>query len=160
MRLDGPFNRYVNDRQILEEVARQLGLVGIRARVNALDKLAFFSLIDNGRSDFHLLGWACETGDAGDALDSVLHSPAAGTLGSFNTVGLADRELDALIEEANRSSGMAERTTRLQAALARVAALRPVVPLMVQAETLVLSPRIAWDPPYTMALQPADVRLR
>ncbi len=158
VRLDGPRNRYVNDTQILAEVARQLGAVGVRVAVDAMDKTAFYDLIDSGRSSFYLLGWACESGDAGDALDSMMHSRTGTSLGTFNTFGLADPELDALIEASNRSLDMADRALRLQAALRRVAALRPVLPLVVQTEAVVLSRRIDWRPPVNLALEPAAMK--
>src|SRR5262249_5703758 len=41
VRLDGPSNRYVNDVEVLREIARQLATVGVRAEVNALEKSAF-----------------------------------------------------------------------------------------------------------------------
>src|SRR6185503_6728494 len=102
LRLDGPNNRYVNDRLILDEVARQLAQVGVRVTVAARDKLEHFPFVMSGRSDFHLIGWACESGDAGDALDHLAHSPVEGRMGGTNTLGLADPELDRLIEESDR----------------------------------------------------------
>jgi peptide/nickel transport system substrate-binding protein len=158
VRLDGPMNRYVNDRQILDEVARQLGEIGVRVQVNALDKAAFFNFVNAGRSPFYLLGFACESGDAGDALDSLMHSPAAAGLGSLNAFGLADAELDRLIDLSNRSLDTSERTVRLQAALRRVARLRPLLPLVVQTEAVALSRRVQWDPPLNLAFEAAGMR--
>jgi peptide/nickel transport system substrate-binding protein len=158
LRLDGPANRYVNDRMVLDEVARQLARVGVRVEVSARDKLQHFPLILSGRSDFHLTGWACESGDAGDALDHLAHSPVEGRLGGGNSLGLADPELDRLIEESDRSQGRLERVQRLQAALQRLAELRPVLPLVVLTETAVLSPRIEWDPGPHFTLRLEEIR--
>ena len=158
LRLDGPNNRYVNDRLILDEVARQLALVGVRVTVAARDKLEHFPFIMSGRSDFHLIGWACESGDAGDALDHLAHSPVAGRLGNTNTLGLADPELDRLIEQSDRSQGRLERVERLQAALQRMADLRPVIPLVVLTEAAILSRRIEWDPSPNFALRLQEIR--
>jgi hypothetical protein len=52
----------------------------------------------------------------------------------------------------------AERAHRLRRAVARAHELRAVLPLVVQAETVVLSKRLAWSPPFNMALSPEDVR--
>ena len=158
IRLDGPSNRYVKDREVLQEVARQLDELGLRVEVNAQDKRVFFPLIESGESLFHLLGFACESGDAGDILNSLFHSPTASGLGAFNSTGLVDPELDHLIEHSDRSDTDVQRTQRLQVALARVTRMRVALPLLVQTEGVVLSRRIAWDPPLNLALRPDQMR--
>jgi peptide/nickel transport system substrate-binding protein len=158
IRIDGPSNRYVNDVAILRELARQLGEIGVRASVRALDKGEFFPLIERGDSVMHLLGWACESGDAGDVLGALTHSATGGPLGSLNSLGLADSALDGLIEAADRARTDRERARRLRLAVARVAELRAALPLLVQTEAVVLSGRLAWDPPLTMAIAPEDLR--
>jgi len=158
VRLDGPSNRYVNDVAILGELARQLGEVGVRVAVNAIDKREFFPLIERGDSAMHLLGWACESGDAGDVLGSLAHSATGGPLGSLNSLGLADRALDELIGDADRARTDRERARRLRLAVARVAGLRAALPLVVQTEAVVLSRRLAWEAPLNMALSPEDLR--
>jgi peptide/nickel transport system substrate-binding protein len=158
LRLDGPNNRYVNDVAILAEIARQFGEVGLRVTVNALDKREFFPLIERGGSSMHLLGYSCESGDAGDILGSLLHSATAGPLGSLNSLGLADPALDRLAEEADAARTDTERARRLRRAMARAAELRAALPLVVQTEAVVLSRRLDWDPPLNMALSPEDLR--
>jgi peptide/nickel transport system substrate-binding protein len=156
LRLDGPNNRYVNDVAILEELARQLRLAGMRVSVHAMDKQPFFALLDGAGSQAHLFGWACESGDAGNVLDAVFHSKGEG-IGSSNFAGLADPELDRLIGAANAATTLTERTALLQSAVARVAELRPVIPLVVQAEALLLSRRIHWEPSVNLALRVAEI---
>ena len=158
LRLDGPNNRYVNDTAILAEVARQLGEAGLRVTVNALDKAEYFALTASGGSSFWLEGWSCEAGDAGDALDSLAHSRDGRGYGDANDVALADAELDALIEQANASRAAGPRTERLRLALDRLAALRAYLPLHVQHESVLVSRRVAWDPPLLVNLVPAEMR--
>ena len=158
VRLDGPNNRYVNDVRILQEIARQLSLVGIQTTVNALDKREFFPLIEASRSKLHLLGFACESGESGDVLDSLVHSPQPGPYLNLNSVGLADPELDRLIDEANASTSDRQRVLLLQAAMARTGELRATLPLLIQTEAVVLTRRVAWDPPLTLALRPEAMR--
>ncbi len=160
IRLDGPFNRYINDAEILQEVARQLREVGIRVTVNALDKREFFALQGTRECRFFLLGWACESGEAGDALDALVHSPTGQILGSMNSFGVVDPELDRLIDVANQARSRAERTAHLQAALARVSTLRPLVPLVVQTEAFLVSNRLHWDPPLNLSLDVASMAER
>jgi peptide/nickel transport system substrate-binding protein len=158
VRLDGTNDRYVNDAEILKEIARQLGEVGIRVEVNALPKSEFFPLLQSQKSSFYLLGWACETGDAGDALDAVMHTPTRGLLGSYNFQGLSDPELDRLIDESNRSPLAAIRSKLLADALARVATLRPILPIEIQTETVALSRSVRWDLPLTFAFRVYEIK--
>lgn len=158
IRLDGPSNRYLRDVEILNELKRQLDQAGFTVTLNILDKAAYYALLDRGESDVGLLGWACPTGEAGDALDGLLHSKQGDILGSDNTLGLADPELDRMIEASNSAPTLEERTALLQAALARVAALRPIIPLAVQPEAVAISDRVSWDPPVNYALRIADMR--
>jgi peptide/nickel transport system substrate-binding protein len=155
--LYGSNNRYVNDVLVLKDIGRQLGLAGIRARVNALDKGAFFPLISAGRTRMHLVGWSSEAGDAGDALDALAHSKREGGLGAENDVDLADPDLDALIESANATLNGRERVARLQRAMRRLVQLRVYLPLYVQPESALVSTRIAWDPAPSLAFVPAEM---
>jgi peptide/nickel transport system substrate-binding protein len=157
-RLDGPNNRYVNDAEILKEVARQLAEVGISVTPNALPKSEFFDLLAARRSRFYLIGWACETGEAGDALDALMHSPAHGLLGFQNYQGLADAELDRLIDESNRSALPASRVALLGQALQRVAQLKPVLPIEIQTESIAIAKGVAWDPPPSLALKVYEMK--
>lgn len=152
VRLDGPNNRYTNDQEILAEIARQLALVGVRVEVAAQDKLRFFARRNAGELGFYLVGWACQSGEAGEALDSLFHSRAAG-LGNENFLGLADPELDRLIDAANASDTLAERLNHVRAAMARLAALRPILPLVVQPEAVAMSRRVSWAPPMNYAFR-------
>jgi hypothetical protein len=72
---------------------------------------------------------------------------------------LSDPELDRLVSKANASPAAAARALALQAAMARLQALRVYLPLYVQPETVLVSDRIAWDPPLNFAFVPAAMRL-
>ncbi len=157
VRLDGPSNRYVNDLEIMQELARQLAGIGVTVRLNAMAKSVWYETILEGTSSLHLLGWACESGDAGDALDAVLHSRTPG-FGGTNTTGLADAELDQLIEQANAARDLIGRATALRAAVTRAAQLRPILPLVVQREIVACSRRVAWEPSVTLALDFSQIR--
>jgi peptide/nickel transport system substrate-binding protein len=157
LRLDGPNNRYVKDAAILREVARQLGSVGIRAVAAPQDKQAFYRLTETGGSDAHLLGWASESGDGGDALDFFFRTPGGGPEGRLNTTGISDPRLDALILRVHESDTVAERSEALRRAFGRVAQLRPIVPLVVQVDAVLLNRKVAWRPPLNLGLRPLDL---
>jgi peptide/nickel transport system substrate-binding protein len=159
LRLDGPNNRYVRDTPILAEVARQLAEVGLSVEVNALDKVDFFELLGARRSSFHLLGWASEAGDGGDALDILFRAGPDKGAGRLDTTGLVDAELTRLNLEAQSSTNLQARAGVLRRAFARLAALRPIVPLVVQPEAVLYDPRqVRWDPPVNLAVRPGDIR--
>lgn len=158
LRLDGPNNRYVGDAELLAEVARQLAEVGLRVRVQALEKTRYFELIESGRSDFYLLGWLCESGSAADVLGSLLHSRVEGGLGAYNTLGLADDELDRLIEAAESSTLPDHRALQLRRAVRRVHELRVTLPLVQPNQAVLLSRRLAWDPPTQLFLRAEHMR--
>ncbi len=155
--LHGPNNRNLNDGAVLEELARQLLRVGIRARVRAMDKLAFFQLAARGGTQMHLMGWSCDTAEAGDLLDAMAHSKTGNGLGSDNDMDLEDPELDRLIQRSNASTLLLERNLRLREAMVRLHGLRVYLPLYVQPEILVLTRRVSWTPPRDGVLMPADV---
>ena len=155
--LDGTHNRYPRDRELIAAVAAQLGQAGIHVRGNAVDKRDFFPLVDSGRSSFHLVGFACEAGDAGDALDQLAYSPG-GRLGAINSAGLRDMELDRLIDSANNSTSPVQRLQSLRRALGRLTALRAYLPLVVPNDAVLVSNRVAWEPPLDLGLRPADMR--
>jgi len=158
LRLDGPTNRYVRDREVLVELSRQLGEAGITVDLNPMEKTEFFTLIDRGASQMHLLGYACTSGDAGEILEALLHSPAEGHLGSYNSIGLSDPQMDRLIDESNRAPEAGIRAALLQRALARASELRVALPLYIQTESAVVSRRIRWEAPMNFSFYPADMR--
>jgi peptide/nickel transport system substrate-binding protein len=164
IQLDGPSNRYVCDVALMHEVARQLAAVGIEVEVNALDKSALYALLAAGRSDFHLLGWASESGDGADTFEVLFPAPgdknarANPVLAQTNASGFYDAELAAITREAESSSNLQARAAVLRRAFARLAALRPVLPLVVQPEGVLYDPaRVRWNPPVNLALRPGDL---
>lgn len=157
VRLDGTRDRYVNDVRILREVARQLDLVGIRITVNALDKSAFFERIDSGQSAFHLVGWACGSGEAAEAIEALVATKGPG-LGVANSGGYSDPVLDGLLARSNGATDPALRVEALQRMLARVAEQRPVLPLLLQTEAIAVSRRIDWVPGRDFRIRIEDMR--
>ena len=164
LRLDGPNNRYVRDVEIMHEVARQLALVDVKVEVNALDKSALYALLAAGGSDFYLLGWASESGDGADTFEVLFPAPgeksasANPTAAQTNASGFYDAELAAITREAQSSTNLQARAAVLRRAFARLAELRPILPLVVQPEAVVYNARrLRWDPPVTLALRPGDL---
>jgi peptide/nickel transport system substrate-binding protein len=158
LELHGANNRYLNDVAVLEEIARQLRRVGMTVTTRAMDKKAFFALAGSGGTQMHLMGWSCETADAGDALDALAHSKDSSGIGADNDMDLRDPVLDRLIDAANASTSGEERVTRLKAALRRFQQQRVYLPLYVQPESVLVSRRIVYAPPPNLALVPWALR--
>jgi peptide/nickel transport system substrate-binding protein len=165
LRLDGPSNRYVKDVELMREVARQLGEVGVDVQVNPLEKTALYALLARGASDFYLLGWASESGDGADTFEVLFpprddqSSPASSALAQTNASGFYDVELARITREAQSSTNLQARAAVLRRAFTRLGELRPVLPLVVQPEAVVYDPRrVRWDPPVSLALRPDDLR--
>jgi peptide/nickel transport system substrate-binding protein len=159
LRLDGPRNRYVRDVQILEEVARQLALVGLEVQVNPLEKSALYNLLDSGGSHFFLLGWASESGDGADVFEVLFPHPGEKLRGYSNATGFTDPLLDAITREVQSTANLRERAVVLRSAFQRLASLRPILPLVVQPDAVVYDRRrVRWDPPVSLALRPRDLR--
>jgi peptide/nickel transport system substrate-binding protein len=156
--LYGPNNRYVSDVAVLDELSRQLALVGIAARATALDKAVFFPMVSAGKTRLHLMGWSSEAGDAGDALDALAHSKDGRGLGSENDMDLSDPQLDRLIRRANETFVGEDRIARLKTAMERLVALRVYLPLYVQPESALVSRAIEWDPAPSLAFVAAEMR--
>jgi peptide/nickel transport system substrate-binding protein len=157
IRLDGPNNRYRNDTQILEEVKRQLGEIGIIVEINALPKERFFALQEAFGSRFYLFGWTCETLQAGDALGVLTHTRSPDGMGSENSQFFSDALLDRLIGEASDSGDLSTKADLWRSAIARVAELRPVLPLVIERETFGFSRTILWEPPLDGSLRILEV---
>jgi peptide/nickel transport system substrate-binding protein len=102
------------------------------------------------RSDqvrFYYGAMVADTGDAGDILDSSLHTPdrTAG-LGAENRWGYSSPEVDRLLLEARVAPTLLDRRHALQQAMERVMVDLPMVPLVVPDDLYALRRGIAWSP--------------
>lgn len=156
VRLDGPRDHYVADVELLGHLAAQLGAVGIRVEVQALEAHAFFERINSGRSDMHLVGWAFESGEASDLLTAGLHSKR-GPDGALNTFGLSDPVLDGLVDAVTRSRDERAFGENLKAALRHALDLDVAIPLVVQPEAIALRSPLRWHPTIDYSLWLPDL---
>lgn len=127
--LDCPNNRYVNDERICTAIAAMLAKVGVRLRVNAMPRAQFFQKVDQFDISMHLYGWGGGARDPGFTLGPVLHGPAGGGKGDFNSGRFRDEALDRLIDAAEGELDPARRRELLLEAFRRVRANVYVIPL-------------------------------
>ncbi len=97
--LTGPNDRYVQDAQIAEAVAKYLAKVGIKVTLDVKPKSIFFPEVSEGILDFYLIGWFDGTFDMGRTYFKLAHSrDPEGGYGGLNGASFADPEIDELLE--------------------------------------------------------------
>ena len=93
VRLDCPNDRYVNDEAICQAVVGMLGRIGITVDLDAKPKAQHFPLIQNGTTDFYMLGWGVPTFDSEYVFNFLVHTKGEDR-GSWNATGYSNPELD------------------------------------------------------------------
>ncbi len=106
------------------ELQRQLSEAGIRAGVELPSARA------PGTAPLLFASFISDSGDSGDMLDGILHSPNPGLgAGALNTYGYASPELDALIEASWRTDSLSARRDALQRCMRFLMRDLPMIPL-------------------------------
>lgn len=108
VQLDCPNDRYVNDEAICQAVAGMMGQIGITVNLNAQSKALHFPLIQNGTTDFYMLGWGVPTYDSEYIFNFLVHTKDS-ERGSWNPTGFSNAEVDGLIESLASETDLAVR---------------------------------------------------
>ena len=118
--LNCPNDRYVNDEAICQAAVGMLGRIGIEVDLVAQGKALHFPLVQNGETEFYMLGWGVPTFDSEYVFNFLVHT-RGDELGSWNNTGFSDPELDAKIvslasntDEAARDATVAEIWAQVQ----------------------------------------------
>jgi peptide/nickel transport system substrate-binding protein len=97
--LTGPNDRYIQDAQIAEAVAKYLAKVGITANLDVKPKSIFFPEVSAGKLEFYLIGWFDGTFDMGRTYFKLGHTRnEAQGYGELNGASYSDPEIDKLLE--------------------------------------------------------------
>ena len=97
--LSGPNDRYIQDAQIAEAVAKYLAKVGIRATLDVKPKSIFFPEVNQGKLDFYLIGWFDGTFDMGRTYFKLAHTrDHEKGFGELNGANYSDPDIDKLLE--------------------------------------------------------------
>ncbi|WP_424971030.1 ABC transporter substrate-binding protein [Dinoroseobacter sp. S76] len=91
--LDCPNDRYINDEAICQAAVGMMGQIGITVNLDAKPKAQHFPLIQNGETNFYMLGWGVPTYDSEYIFNFLVHS-RGGDRGSWNNTGFADAMVD------------------------------------------------------------------
>jgi peptide/nickel transport system substrate-binding protein len=113
--LSGPNDRYVQDEQICEAVAKYLAKVGIKVKLDVKPKSIFFDEVARGVLDFYLIGWFDGTFDMGRTYFKIAHSrDQEKGYGGLNGTAYSDPEIDKLLESTADMVSPEERKRTLQ----------------------------------------------
>jgi len=112
----GPNDRYVNDKQICEAVARYLARIGLDVTLDVKPKSIFFDELSSNKHDFYLIGWMDGSYDFGRSAQLLLHTvdPDKG-MGVYNGAMYSDQKLDEMIAASSAILDREERKKALQA---------------------------------------------
>jgi peptide/nickel transport system substrate-binding protein len=113
--LTGPNDRYVQDANIAEAVARYLSKVGIRVKLDVKPKSIFFPEVMGGKLDFYLIGWFDGTFDMGRTYFKLAHTrDEVKGMGETNGTNYSDPTIDKLLEATADMVNPEERMKALQ----------------------------------------------
>jgi peptide/nickel transport system substrate-binding protein len=140
------------------EIQRQLAEAGIDVALWPLPWGEALERVRTGQARFYYGAMVADTGDAGDILDSALHTPdpAAG-LGADNHFGYSNPEVDRLLLEARTAPTLLDRRNVLQQVMERVMEELPMVPLVIPDDLYVVRRGVAWAPRLDGRVLAADL---
>ncbi|SLM32357.1 putative Dipeptide ABC transporter, substrate-binding protein [Desulfamplus magnetovallimortis] len=112
----GPNDRYINDKQICEAVAKYLAKIGLKVTLDVKPKSIFFDELASNKHMFYLIGWMDGSYDFGRSAEMLLHTvdPEKG-MGTYNGAMYSDPTLDKMIIDSASILDRAERGKALQA---------------------------------------------
>jgi len=108
VQLDCPNDRYINDEAICQAAVGMLGQIGVTVNLDAKPKAQHFPLIQNGETDFYMLGWGVPTYDSAYVFNFLVHT-RGGDRGSWNNTGFSNADVDAKVASLESETDLAKR---------------------------------------------------
>jgi peptide/nickel transport system substrate-binding protein len=132
--LNGPNDRYVNDRAIVEAIAQMWTRVGVKTTVATAPSSMFFAGANKDEYTVDLTGWASDTGEASSNLLNFFASsnPEKGRGAVLRPSHFGRPDLDAMIEKAVAVFDPEEREKLYIEATKAAMAQQPILPLHFQ----------------------------
>lgn len=148
-------------RDALPAIQEDLRRIGILAEPWLVSDTEHFDLLKHRSLTFWLTRIGCDTGDAGELFEDLVHSPdAAGRFGLLNDGGYVNPKLDAVIERSVRLVGAADRLAAFQEIMRAVVRDQALVPLYNDQDVYALEPSLSWQPRADSEIRAADIVLR
>ena len=111
----GPNDRYVQDEQICEAVAKYLAKVGIKVKLDVKPKSIFFTEVAKGVLEFYLIGWFDGAFDMGRTYSKIAHTRDQDKgYGGLNGAAYSDQDIDKLLKSTFDIVSPPERAKALQ----------------------------------------------
>jgi peptide/nickel transport system substrate-binding protein len=128
-------------------IAAQLADAGIRLKTVAWPWATLYQRLNAGESDFFVIGFACDTGDATDVMDIVLHSrdPGAG-YGAHNFSRYVNTSFDLVLDQSGEVSTVDARLRLLRDAMRIGVEDLPLVPLWTPEIAYGFRKELVWQP--------------
>lgn len=160
--LDAPNNRYPNDFKVAEAVAAQLSKIGVNVKLNLMPKSIFFNYVRPGdKTSLCLTGWSSDNGDGGIWYGLMFYSrDKKQGYGSSNRGHYSNPAFDELINKADATANLAERTKYLQEATKLLDTDMPFIPLYFQEDSYGVTKALDFKPRLDNYIYVYDVHFK
>jgi len=162
VKLDAPNNRYPNDFRVAEAIASQLAKVGIKVELNLMPKSIFFDYIRPGdKTSLCLTGWGFDTGEAGLWYRTMFYTrDKKRGFGGSNRGHYSNPVFDDLVDKAEASATMDERTKYLQELTKLADKEMPFIPLYFQEDSYGVSKKLDFTPRLDNYIYAYDIHFK
>jgi peptide/nickel transport system substrate-binding protein len=156
------FRVVLHARRILSEgavlVRQDLERIGIAVEVRPVPDAEFFQQLSRRDASFWMNRFGCSTGDAGDFLENVVHSPdRERRFGAANYGGSVDHAVDEAIERSAGIEKPEERRNALQELLATIVGNQVLIPLYNDQDVYGIDRALSWQPRSDSYIKVADI---
>ncbi len=114
---DCPNDRYKNDEKICTAIAGMLSKIGIRIKLNAMPKAAYFPKVQSADTSMYLYGWGVPTFDSLYSLQELMRTKGKGADGAANYSGYSNPKVDELIDKLKTETDFKKRVALTREAL-------------------------------------------
>jgi peptide/nickel transport system substrate-binding protein len=161
--LPSGFPVVLHTRRIFLETARvvkeMLAEAGIEVEIAVLPDAEFWEALREKRPTFVLDRFACQTSDASEVFEAVVHSADPGRhFGEYNFGGWSEPDLDRDIEASGGDLTVAARSALLRSVMDRVNDRALFVPLDVEEDVYAVRAGYRWEPREDSDIRIAEIR--
>lgn len=159
--LDSPNNRFQNDFKIAEAIAAQWAKVGINVKLNLMPKSIFFDYVRPGdKTTVCLTSWAVTTGEAGDFYRPMFYTRGVKGLGMSNRGHFSNPAFDGLMDKADSTASMEERTKYLQEATRLLDKEMPFIPILLMEDSYGVTKNLDFKPRLDAYVYVYDIKYK
>ncbi|MDO4643843.1 MAG: ABC transporter substrate-binding protein [Cardiobacteriaceae bacterium] len=110
-------DRYVNDESIAQTIAAMLAKINIKVELTTLPKAQYWPEFDKCENGLQMIGWSSDTGDSANYTEFLTYTRNKDTgMGQYNCNGNDNKELNEIIDQANKTIDAGKRTELLRQA--------------------------------------------